>query len=222
MGSVDFQGAFKQVTEYLTLVGRNRIVLNSDKFSFGEDTVDWAGIKVTKDKAQPLPEHIKAIKEFPTPVNITYLRSYWALVNQVSQYYCIHQHLQPFRELLNKNTPWYCIAYWDGLLQRLFEESRDYISREGMRGIDKTMWTALCTDWSKLGVGYFISQKYCRCLEITPICCTTGWRVCMVGLPFNSQEEAATYAPIEGECLGMASAIHKTKFYTQGCDKLLV
>ena len=66
----------KQVAEYLTLVGKNRIVLNSDKFSFGEDTGDWAGIRLTKDKAQALPEHVQAIKEFPTPINLTDKRSY--------------------------------------------------------------------------------------------------------------------------------------------------
>jgi hypothetical protein len=84
--ATDMEGAFKQVAEYLTLVGKNGIVLNSDKFSFGEDTVDWAGIRLTKDKAQRLPENVKAIKEFPTPINLTAMRIYWALVNQVSPY----------------------------------------------------------------------------------------------------------------------------------------
>ena len=218
--SADLEGAFKQVAEYLTLVGKNGIILNSDKFYFGEDTVDWAGIRLTKDKAQPLPEHIKAIKEFPTPVNITDMRSYWALVNQVAPHYCIRPYLEPFRELLKKNTPW----YWDGVLQGLFEESREHISKlvlEGITRFDKTRWTAVCSDWSKVGIGYFMSQKYCACLEITPICCVGGWRVCMVGSSFNSPAEA-NYAPIEGECLGVASALHKTRYYTQGCDKLLV
>ena len=95
--SKDLEGAFKQVAEYLTLVGKNGIILNSDKFYFGEDTVDWAGIRLTKDKAKPLPEHIKAIKEFPSLVNITDMRSYWALVNQVAPHYCIRPYLQPFR-----------------------------------------------------------------------------------------------------------------------------
>ena len=218
--AVDLEGAFKQVAEYLTLVGKNGIVLNSDKFYFGEDTVDWAGIRLTKDKAQPLPEHIKAIKEFPTPVNITDMRSYWALVNQVAPFYSVLEHLNPFRELLKKNTTW----YWDDVLQRLFEESREQISKEVLEGItrfDKTRWTAVCSDWSKVGIGYFLSQKYCKCLEITPTCCVGGWRVCMVGSSFNSPAEA-NYAPIEGECLGVASALHKTRYYTQGCDKLLV
>ena len=178
--ATDTEGAFKQVPEYLTLVGKNRIVLNSDKFSFGEDTVDWAGIRRTKGKAQQLPEHMKAIKEFLTPINLTDMRSYLALVNKVSPYYCVQPHLQPFR-------------YWDGVLQRLFEESREHINREVLKGIelfDKSRWTALCTDWSKMGVGYFMSQKYCSCLELSPTCCIACWRVCMVGSSFNSPAES--------------------------------
>ena len=216
----DLEESFKQVAEYLTLVGKNGIILNCDKFCFGEDTVDWAGIRLTKDMAKPLPEHIKAIREFPTPVNITDMRSYWALVNQVAPHYCIRPYLEPFRELLKKDTPW----YWDGVLQGLFEESREHISKlvlEGITRFDKTRWTAVCSDWSKVGIGYFLSQKYCKCVDITPICCVGGWKVCMVGSSFNSPAEA-NYAPIEGECLGVASALHKTRYYTQGCDKLLV
>ena len=66
-----------------------------------------------------------------------------------------------------------------------------------------------------------MSQKYCSCLEITPTCCVTGWRVCMVGSSFNTPAES-NYAPIEGECLRVASALHKTRYYTQGCDKLVI
>ena len=43
----------------------------------------------------------------------------------------------------------------------------------------------------------------------------------MVGSSFNTPAES-NYAPIEGECLGVASALHKTRYYTQGCDKLLI
>ena len=72
-----------------------------------------------------------------------------------------------------------------------------------------------------MGVGYFMSQKYCTCLEIIPTCCAGGWRVCMVGSSFNSPAES-NYGAIEGECLGVASALHKTRYYTQGCDKLII
>ena len=43
----------------------------------------------------------------------------------------------------------------------------------------------------------------------------------MVGSTFLSPVEK-NYAPIEGECLAVVIAIHKTRYYTQGCDKLLI
>jgi hypothetical protein len=43
----------------------------------------------------------------------------------------------------------------------------------------------------------------------------------MVGSRFTSSAEA-NYSPVEGECLGVADSLQKTKYYTQGCDKLVV
>ena len=77
------------------------------------------------------------------------------------------------------------------------------------------------TDWSRQGLGYVMCQKYCKCTDITPICCPDGWMVCMVGSFFLSPAEE-NYAPIEGECLAVVNALHKTRYFTQGCDKLLI
>ena len=46
----DMEGAFKQVAEYLTLVGKNEIVLNSDKLSLGRTrwTGQESGLVMTK------------------------------------------------------------------------------------------------------------------------------------------------------------------------------
>ena len=123
--------ALKQVGEYLSLVGKNGIVLNPEKFEFAEDEVSWAGVRLTADKVEPLPEHVTAIRQFPTPTGITDLRSYFALVNQVAPYYAVQPVLLPFRDLLNKNMKF----YWDEVLQKLFEESREVISDEVLKGI---------------------------------------------------------------------------------------
>ena len=42
--SKDIGSSFNKVAKYLTLVGRNGIILNLEKFHFAEDEVDWAGI----------------------------------------------------------------------------------------------------------------------------------------------------------------------------------
>ena len=75
--------------------------------------MDWAWIRITKNWVSPLPQHVEAIRNFPVPENITDMRSYWALVNQVSNFYATQPHLAPFRELMKKNTKW----YWDDVLQ---------------------------------------------------------------------------------------------------------
>ena len=53
--------AFHQVAEYLEPVGNNVIILNPEKFNFGQDVVDWAGIRVTKHGVAPLPEHVELL-----------------------------------------------------------------------------------------------------------------------------------------------------------------
>lgn len=69
--------------------------MNGDKFVFGEDTVDWAGVRLTEDKCQPLPEHVDAIRTFPVPLNVTNMRSYYTSVNQVAHYYAVSMTMQP-------------------------------------------------------------------------------------------------------------------------------
>ena len=143
-----------------------------------------------------------------------------ALVNQVAPYYAVQPHLLPFRELLKKGSIW----YWDNNLTNIFEKTKAHIADsiiDGITRFDLGRWTAVMTDWSKVGIGYIMSQKYCNCQSISPICCTGGWKVCMVGSSFTSPAES-NYYPIEGECLGVANALKKTRYYTQGCEKLLV
>ena len=74
---------------FLSLVGQNGIILNPEKFEFAQDEVSWAGVKLSADKVAPLPDHVDAIKRFSTPTNITNLRIYFALVNQVAPYYAV-------------------------------------------------------------------------------------------------------------------------------------
>ena len=216
----DLETSFQHTAKYLTLTGKNGIIQNPAKFRFAEDEVEWAGIKLTRDGAAPMDSHVQAIRDFPAPLNVTDMRSFWALVNQVAPYYAVQPHLLPFRELMKKNSKW----YWDEPLQLLFEQTKTVIADaviEGITRYDKSRWTALLTDWSRSGIGFTMSQKYCQCTEINPICCVGGWKTCMVGSNFLSPAEAKYY-PIEGECLGVVNALYKTRYYTQGCDKLIV
>ena len=43
----------------------------------------------------------------------------------------------------------------------------------------------------------------------------------MVGSCFTSAAEQ-NYSSVEGELQGVVDGLHKTRYYTQGCDKLMV
>ena len=86
------------------MVGRNGITLNPEKFKFAQEEVEWAGIKIGKRSIEPLDEHVAAIRSFPQPINLTDMKSFFALIEQVAPYYAVKPHLAPFRELLKKNS----------------------------------------------------------------------------------------------------------------------
>ena len=75
-----------RVIEFLEVTGNSGVVLNPEKFQFSQKTVDFAGFRVAEDTVEPLPKYLDAIREYPTPKNITDIRSWFGLVNQVSFY----------------------------------------------------------------------------------------------------------------------------------------
>ena len=81
--------------------------------------------------------------------------------------------------------------------------------------------TCLRPDWSKKGIGYFLFQQHCQCASQLPDCCPDGWRITLAGSRFLQSAEER-YAPIEGEALAVAWGLEQTRFFTQGCDNLLV
>ncbi|QQP41278.1 Uncharacterized protein FKW44_015594 [Caligus rogercresseyi] len=46
--------------------------------------------------------------------------------------------------------------------------------RDGVTIYDPERKTCLRTDWSKEGIGYYLSQKHCECDAQTPDCCNDG------------------------------------------------
>ena len=87
-----------------------------------------------------------------TPRNIHNIRSWFGLINQVSYAFASSEKLQPFRHLLQPNTPF----MWRNHLDELFRESKSVIIHEIKNGIiisDKIKPACLALDWSKNGLG---------------------------------------------------------------------
>ena len=81
-----------------------------------------------------------------------------------------------------------------------------------MKIFDPERKTAICTDYSTTGVGYFLYQKWSSCKSDVTTCCPTKWRVTLAGSRFLHKAEA-NYRPTEGEMLGVAWALHDSPIW---------
>ena len=159
-----------------------------------------------------------AVRDFPRQTNISDIRSWFGLVNQVSSYNKLINIMEPFRKFLSPKVRF----YWDDELDNIFEISKKAIVeaiQEGVEIFDPERRTAISTDYSTTGLGYFMYQKYCDCQSTVTTCCPTGWRVTLAGSRFLHQAEER-YWPTEGEMLAVAWALHDTRFFTIGCRDL--
>ena len=92
--------SFHQAVQWLDRCSRNGITLNPEKFSFGQDEVEFAGFTITLDSVKPCKRLLRAIEDFPMPKNITDIRSWFGLLNQVSYAFSMAKLLQPLRQPL--------------------------------------------------------------------------------------------------------------------------
>ena len=98
-------------------------MLNYDKFQFCLPTVEFAGFRISEDTVEPLPKYLDAIREYPTPTNISDIRSWFGLVNQVSHYAVLRDIMEPFRKFLSPK----CTFEWTDELNELFTKSKAHI-----------------------------------------------------------------------------------------------
>ena len=216
----DIEKIFLATCRWLDVCGRSGIVMNPKKFQFAQDDVDFAGFVITNGAVKPSYKNIQAISEFPTPKNITDIRAFFGMVNQVSYTFAMTKQMEPFRELLKPSTSF----YWDETLEKLFDEAKNEIVREienGVKIFDMSKPTAILTDWSKHGLGFFLLQKHCSCRSTLPECCPTGWKITLCGSRFTHPAESR-YKPIEGEALAIVYALNKARYFILGCDNLTV
>lgn len=220
MWAASIEAAFFQACEWLDLCARNGITLNPRKFQFSRDTVEFAGLSITPTNIRPSAKFLDAIRNFPTPTDITGARAWFGLVNQGAYAFAMTQQMKPFRSLLKPSTKF----VWTAELDEIFNRSKEVIineMKEGVRLFDPARTTCLATDWSVDGIGFFMMQKYCQCASRTPVCCHNGWKLCLVGSRFTHTAESR-YAPVEGEALAVVYALHQTRYYVLGCTDLII
>ena len=217
--SLTIKESFFQAVEWLDICGKNGITSNPSKFVFAQDTVTFGGFEVTPDSVRPTSEYIDSIRCFPTPRSLVDLRAWLGVLGHVSYAFAMSPHVLPFRNLLKGAT-----FEWTAELDKVFELSKSVITAEIEKGVqifEKDRPTCLATDWSKSGIGFWLSQKHCKCSSSKLFCCKDGWKVTLIGSRFTRGAESR-YAPIEGEALAVVVALEKARYFVLGCRDLTV
>ena len=149
------------------------MVFNPDKFQLAKEELQYAGYMVGNVNIRPTDSYLQAIRDFPAPQNISDMRSWYGLINQVAYSFCKTPVSEPFRKLLKPATPY----IWTDELDKAFKDSKLKIINLVKEGVDQFVvdrHTCLSTDYSKSGIGWVMQQKNCKCAAITPRCCPGG------------------------------------------------
>ena len=211
---------FYRTCEYLSLVGAHGITINPDKFNFGKEELEYLGFWLTKESVEPGEKLLHSIRDFPRPRDVTGIRAWFGLVEQCAYSFSKCEVMAPFKPLLSPSAAF----RWDEDLQEAFDQAKDKIIesvKEGVKNFNPDRTTCVSTDWSKVGISFLVMQKHCLCPEVSPVCCTSGWKVTFCNSRFTSPAESR-YSPVEGECLAVAWALKKAKYWVLGARDLWV
>ena len=214
------EGNFFRTCKYLTVCSGAGILFSKKKFQFCQREIDFLGFKVDSEGVKPSDEFLEAIRDFPKPTDIVGIRSWFGLVEQCSYAFAKTQVMEPFRHLLKPKMNF----EWTQTLQEAFETSKAEILKkveDGIKTFDINKVTSLEPDWCKLGLGFHLRQKQCKCEELTPLCCEDGWSLVFAGSRFTRPAEK-NYSPVEGECLAAEWAMNKCKYFLLGCKSFIL
>ena len=103
------------------------LTLSKEKYVFGATSISFLGQTVNSEGIQPDQNKIRAICDMKPLSNLTELRRFLGMLNQLSKF---SPHLtdktQPLRELLSTKTQW----VWEEAQDRAFASLKDAITSE--------------------------------------------------------------------------------------------
>ena len=127
----DLRSSFDLTCKCLSTCSRGGINFNKKKFRFSQDEVDYVGFTLTKDAIKPAESMTESIRNFPAPKNITQVRAFLGLVEQVSFAFSKCADMIHFRNLLSPKTKF----VWSDDLEREFGLAKASIVRKIHKGV---------------------------------------------------------------------------------------
>ena len=205
--SKSFREHVDHVRSVLERCRKHKITMNPDKFSFGQEKVEFCGFEVGRDGIRADPNKVKAIQSFPKPTNLTDLRSFFGLVNQLGDFTSeLSGAAEALRPLLRTKNAFQWLPEHD----EAFDKVRAALaSPPVLASFDPKLPTVLRTDASRLkGLGYAMLQEHSEGDK-------KQFRLVQCGSRFITETESR-YSMVELELLAVVWATDKCKLYLQG------
>jgi hypothetical protein len=187
----------------LTSCREGNLTLSREKVCWGQE-ISFAGYVIGDKGVFPGPKRTMAIAKFPVPTDLTSLRGFLGLVNQLSHFLPDLAHLTvDLRQLLKKDVEF----TWLQPHQEAFELIRQILTSPlVLKPFDQRLKTELLTDTLLLkGLGYALIQRE---TDGTP-------RLIQCNSKYLTSAERG-YAVIEIEGLAIQYAVEDCRFYLLG------
>ncbi|XP_066982187.1 uncharacterized protein [Macrobrachium rosenbergii] len=199
----DLESHCQHIKDVLNRCRAHVITLNAEKMCIASPSVSFCGYTISETGIAANKDKIKAITEFPTPANITDLRSFMGLVNQLAEFTPdIASTAQVLRPLMSPKNSF----IWTSDHNAAFLKTKKALAEPPILAhFDHTLPTVLQTDASRLnGIGYALLQEHAGV-----------WRLVQCGSRFLADVESR-YSTIELEMLAVVWAMKKCKYYLLG------
>jgi hypothetical protein len=131
--------------------------LNPSKCCFAAKTITFLGHMVSKEGIRPDPGKVETVLHFPTPRNVTSVKSFLGLTGYYRKYVRSYTSLAgPLFELTKKDVAF----VWDMGCEQAYQALKAALANAPVLtrpDFKRTFW--LDMDWSPKGVGAILSQK---------------------------------------------------------------
>ena len=147
--SESIEQSFFRICSMLSHCMKNGMVFSPEKFMFAMETVEFAGFEITMEGIRPTDKYIEAVRNFPTPTNISEVRSWFGLINQMAYSFVKTEHMAPFRHLLSQYRPF----VWDETMETTFRKCKERIIElivKIVASFDVDLVTCISPDYRKL------------------------------------------------------------------------
>ena len=177
--------------------------LNLEKCTFLKPKLEHLGHVLDESGRHPTEEKVKAIKEAPTPKNVTELRSFLGLITYYSKFLPnMSSKLAPLYALLRKSKTW----SWSTKEDAAFQVAKDALQTDSLLvHFDPAKPLILACDASQYGIGAVLSHKMDDGHE-RPIA--------YVSRTLNPAEKR--YSQLDKEALAIVSGVKKFHNYLYG------